>query len=653
MTIGSRTNSGTMRFRAAWAGAAIFLACLVAYFPAIRGGLIWDDDAHVTKSSLRSAHGLWRIWFELGATQQYYPVLHSAFWLEHRLWGDAVAGYHLVNILLHAAAACLFALLLRRLAADGNARWPWLAAFIFALHPVGVESVAWISEQKNTLSTVFYLLAALAYFRWRKGESPYWLATGLFVLALLSKSVTATLPAALLVLVWWRNGRLSWKDDVRPLAPWLVLGAAAGYFTAWVERTYIGAQGTSFDLSLVQRGLLAGRVVWFYLAKLAWPTGLIFIYPHWSVDPGAARQWLFPLGLLALAAVCWRLRRRTRAPLAALLLFVGTLAPVLGFINVYPFVFSYVADHFQYLAMLGVVALAAAGWDRWQAAAGSASMGPQAAAAIVLTALGVLTYRQCGMYRDAEALYRTTIARNPDCWMAYNNLGVLLVDSGRVGEGIAQYDEALRLKPDYAVSLNDLGAALFLQGDIPGAIARIEAALRLWPNYGEAHYNLGRALAAARRMPEAIDEFREAIRLKPDKANAHNNLGTALAMTGRLGEAVPELEEALRLAPDDAEAHNNYGNVLLMTNRVDEAVAHYEAALRLKPDYAEARMSLGNVRASRGDVSGAIGEFERVIRAHPNLPLAHALLARALRQAGRWEEAQAQLEEAQRLQTGR
>jgi len=352
------------RLRTAVFCAAIFLAALAAYLPAIRSGLIWDDDAHITKPELRSAAGLGRIWFELGATQQYYPVLHSAFWAEHRLWGDAAPGYHLVNVLLHAASACLLAALLRRLAVPG-AR---LAAFVFALHPVCVESVAWISEQKNTLSTAFYLLAALAFLRWRgigrdsppaepAGSRAYWLASGLFLLALLSKSVTATLPAALLVVLWWKQGRLSWKWDIRPLVPWLAMGAAAGYFTAWVERTYIGAQGTSFELTILERCLLAGRVVWFYLGKLLWPQELIFIYPHWQVDAAAGWQYLFLAGIAALAAAFWLLRHRTRGPLAALLLFTGTLFPVLGFFNVYPFIFYYVADHFQYLAMPGAIAL--------------------------------------------------------------------------------------------------------------------------------------------------------------------------------------------------------------------------------------------------------------------------------------------------------
>jgi hypothetical protein len=341
------------------------LVCLVygvtilAYWPALKGGLLWDDDHHVTQASLQSWEGLGRIWFELGATQQYYPILHSAFWVEHRLWGDAVLGYHLVNVFLHATNACLLLALMRRLEINGA----WLAAFLFALHPVHVESVAWIAEQKNTLSLVFYLLAALTYLRFRlQQHRSYWyLATGLFVLALLTKSVTATLPAALLVIFWWQQSRLEFRTDIAPLVPWFILGAASGLFTAWVERNVIMANGAAFDFSWVQRGLLAGRVVWFYVLKLLWPTSLIFTYPRWTVDVHAFGQYLYLLGLFCLWGGLFWLRRFSRGPLTALLIFGGSLLPVLGFFNVYPFIFSYVADHFQYLASVSMIVLVAVG----------------------------------------------------------------------------------------------------------------------------------------------------------------------------------------------------------------------------------------------------------------------------------------------------
>jgi hypothetical protein len=276
---------------------------LAAYQGVTHAGFIWDDDAHVTRAGLRSLRGLWRIWTEPGATQQYYPVLHSAFWVEHRLWGDAPAGYHAANVLLHAAAACLLLRVLRVLALPGA----FLAAALFAVHPVCAESVAWISEEKNTLSAVFYLSAALVYMGSERGRRPsaYAAATALFALALLSKSVTATLPAAVLVVIWWRRGRLSLKGDVLPLAPWFAMGAGAGAMTSWMERTHIGASGAAFGLGAAGRFLVAARALWFYLGKIAWPADLMFIYPRWPIEPGRPRAVPLPRGSC----------RRVRVPL--------------------------------------------------------------------------------------------------------------------------------------------------------------------------------------------------------------------------------------------------------------------------------------------------------------------------------------------------
>jgi Flp pilus assembly protein TadD len=611
--------SPDQRSRAALASAGIFLATLLAYWPALGGGFIWDDDAHVTPLALRSLHGLGRIWVEPGATQQYYPLLHSAFWVEHRLWGDTPFGYHLCNILLHATAACLVAAVLRGLAIPGA----WLAAFIFALHPVGVESVAWIAEQKNTLSTVFYLLSALTYLRWRdiqrgvgegigtggppvraaagskadtdgRAASPasasasarpylYFLALGLFALALLSKSVTATLPAALLVIFWWQSGRLAWKRDVIPLLPWFAVGAVAGLFTAWVERTYIGAQGAAFALSGVQRCLVAGRAIGFYLGKLFWPANLIFIYPHWTVDASQGWQYLFPLGVTAILVGFWLVRGQTRAPLAGMLFFVGSLFPALGFLNVYPFLFSYVADHWQYVASLGIVVPVAAGLTLLaRRIPGSAGWAGPALAVLLAGVLGALTWRQCGIYRDAQTLYRTTLAQNPACWLAHLNLGNIVLAEGRVDEAVAHYLEAERLEPDYPSTHFNLAKVWESQGREPDAIREYEQTLRLAPGDAVAHNNLGIALARTGRTDAAAAQFAEALRLVPGYAKADANFGVLLAGEGRTEEAVARYEQALRLSPDDADVHTNLGLALRALGRSEEAAVHFQKAAELR-----------------------------------------------------------------------
>ena len=650
--------------------ALIYGLALACYWPALHGGLVWDDAGHVTRPDLRSWAGLGRIWFDLRATQQYYPVLHSAFWIEHRLWGDATLGYHLMNVLLHAAACCLLAVALQRLledqlaqqacatpgGIDGNAtgrgagslRPPmagpyvgagWLAALIFAVHPVCVESVAWISEQKNTLALVFYLLAALAYldFAARRRWWSYGLALALFLLALATKSVTATLPAALLVVLWWRNGRLSWRRDVGPLVPWFLVALAAGLVTAWIERTVIGAAGGKFDLSAGQRILLAGRVIWFYLGKLVWPADLMFIYPHWNV-PAAAAGWCGWLGgALAVTVLFWLVRRRTRGPLAGWLFFAGSLFPALGFFNVYPFIFSYVADHFQYLASLGIIATVAvgiavvlAGATPWIRAGG------RLLCALLVITLAILASRESRIYRDAETLYRETLARNPACWMAHTNLGLALSSiPGRMPEAISHYEAALRIDPDLAETHVDLGLALSgIPGRLPDAISHYETALRINPDLAVGHNNLGLALASIPgRLPEAIAHYEAAVRIRPDLAVAHNNLGVALSSSpGRTPEAVSHFETALRINPDLVGAHFNLGLALAsIPGRLPDAISHYEAALRINPDYAEAHDNLGLALASiPGRLPEAISHFEAAVRVNPDYARAHFNLAQAL-----------------------
>jgi tetratricopeptide (TPR) repeat protein len=577
-------------------------ATLLAYLPALNGGFVWDDEHHVTAPALQSLEGLGKIWFHLGATAQYYPLLHSAFWIEHQLWGDATFGYHLINVLLHALSACLVVLIARRLSLAGT----WLAGFVFALHPVCVEAVAWISEQKSTLSGMFYLGSALAYlyFDQTRRRSRYLLALALFVLALLSKTVTATLPAALLVVLWWKHGRwLAWRRDIMPLLAWLPLGAAAGLFTAWVEKTYIGAAGGHYSLSAIQRVLLAGRVIWFYADKIVWPVNLIFTYPRWTVDPGQWWQWLFPAGVVVAFIGLAFLARRNRGPLAAALIFVGTLFPVLGFLNVYPFRFSWVADHFQYLASLAVIvplssALTAAAkqklTDRNRIALG----------AVLVATLGVLTWRQCGMYRDAETLYRETLRRNPASYMAHSNLGTLLMSQpGRMADAVAQLQTAIRLQPDDADTHLDLGVALeHTPGRAADAIAEYETAVRLNPGNATARYDLGSSLIdVPGRLPEAIAQLQQAVRLQPDFESAHLALAAALSrIPNRLSDAAAEYWAALQIEPGNAKVHVELGDVLArIPGRSGDAIVQYQAALSLHPGWQPVIQRLKQLQAGK------------------------------------------------------
>lgn len=632
---------------AVWFGALTFLLVLLAYLPALRGGFIWDDSGHVTRSDLRSLAGLARIWFEPGATQQYYPLLHSAFWFEHLLWGDAPFGYHLLNVLLHAANACLFAALLRRLAVPGA----WFAALLFALHPVCVESVAWVAEQKNSLSALLYLCAALAYLRFNSARTgrAYAVATLLFLAALLTKTVTATLPAALLVIFWWQRGSLAWRRDVVPLLPWFALGAASGLFTAHFERELIGASGADFNFSLADRLVIAGRVVWFYLGKLAWPADLIFIYPRWTIDAGSFAQWLgLFAALLLLAGVFWY-RRRSRAPLAATLLFAGTLFPVLGFFNVYPFVFSFVADHFQYLASLAIFALAGAGAARLSTRFPRPRPQFLAFGAAPLLLLGALTWAQAGMYRDVFTLYETTLARNPDAWMAHNNLAMELTNRGRVAEAIPHLEKVLQLRPHDAIAESNLGDDLLRQGRPTEALPHLERAVKLQPNFANAHNNLGAALSALGRPDEALAHHQEALRLQPDLASAEHNIGLVLAMSGKNAEAIPHFQRAAALDPQFPAAELSWGIALMLSGRFDDAVPHFERACDLDPNSVDSHFTFGRALAQHRRLAEAVEQFQIVLELEPRLGDAHQQLALVLRALGRSDEAQNHFLQARQL----
>lgn len=634
--------------RSGWAVALVFALTLLVYWHVLGADFIWDDDGHVTRASLLSFGGLVRIWFEPGATQQYYPVLHSAFWLEHHLWGDAAAGYHLLNVLLHATGACLFAALLRRLAVPGA----WLGALLFALHPVCVESVAWISEQKNTLSTGFYLLAALAYldFDDTRTPRPYAKATAFFFLALFTKTVTATLPAALLVIIWWRRGRLEGRRDVLPLLPWFALGIAGGLFTAHFERAMIGAQGAAFALSPVDRGLIAGRVAWFYAAKLLWPAHLVFIYPRWNIDASVAWQYLFPLGAVLVLATLVVWARRSRAPLAVALLFGGSLFPALGFVNVYPFIFSFVADHFQYLASLALFAAAAALLFRF-----FTRLRRDAAIAVgvlLFGTLGALSARQVRMYQDNETLFRATLARNPECWMAHNNLGNVLAAAGKPAEAVAEFQAALQYRADYPEAESNLGDQLNQLNRPAEAVPHLQRAIALQPNYPAAHNNLGVAYMALHRPQEGMAEFERALQLNPDDAQTHYNLGLALATSGRSADALPHFEAAARLNPDNVSAHSNLGMALALQGRFAEAYQHFDRAIDLRPDNADLRVQYGRVLAQAGRLDAAVAQFRRAVELNPNAPEPHATLARALHQLGHNAEAAQEMQLAQRLSSG-
>ncbi|MFH1267354.1 MAG: tetratricopeptide repeat protein, partial [Planctomycetota bacterium] len=537
--------------------------------PAMDGGFIWDDDAYVTENeALRSGAGLKDIWLRLDATPQYYPLVFTTFWVEYRLWELEPYGYHVVNVLLHGLGAALLWLILRRLAVPGA----WIAAAVFALHPVHVESVAWITERKNVLSGMLYLAALLAYIRFARPELPktpracawrwYVAALLLFIGALLSKTVVCSLPAVILLLLWWKRQRLSLRD-IWPLLPFFAVGAALALVTVWVEGHHVGAKIAGTDLSIAERCLVAGRVPWFYLGKLVWPTELTFIYPRWTVE--AARWWLlfFPAAVLVGLVTLWHLRRAIGwGPLVAALFFIGTLFPALGFIDVFPMRYSFVADHFQYLASIGPIALltalAVTAFKRvsQRTPDGTGDLGrsrivPRAAGVafvgVVLGTFGILTWQQGGIYRNTETLWRDTVAKNPRAWMARINLGNILVDQGKLDEAAAHFRAVLPADVKDAGSEVlarahfNLGNTMARQGMVDEAQAEYEEAIKIEPRYHPAYHGLGWAYEMRSDYDAAIEAYRTAVRLKPEYTAAQQALEAILAKKARIEAAAAEL----------------------------------------------------------------------------------------------------------------
>jgi tetratricopeptide (TPR) repeat protein len=560
-------------------GFFLFVAMLAAYQPAWNGTMIWDDDHHITRPDLRSINGLTRIWISLGATQQYYPLVHSVFWLEHHLWGEATLGYHLVNILLHFLSALLLVCILRRLAIPGA----WFVAAIFALHPIQVESVAWITELKNTLSGVFFFTTTLLYLKFdlERKRKYYIIAIGLFILGLMSKSVIAMLPVSLLVIFWWKRGKINWKNAVVPLLPFFLVGIISGLFTAWVERKFVGAEGSAFTFTIIERCLIAGRATWFYLGKIFFPFNLIFIYPRWNVSQAIWWQYLFPIATLALAGVLWVLRKRSRAPLAAFLFFIVMIFPALGFFNVYPFRFSFVADHFQYIACIGPIAFLAGGigWALIFLKGELRSFLKAIIYVIILLTLSFLTFKQSGMYTDVETLYQTTLKKNPACWMAHYNLAEFYSKAGRTDEAIEQYWKTLEAKPDHVEAYCNLGIILTQAGQFVEAIDCYKKALKIKPDYAKANNNIGILLAKTGHIEEAIEFYRKALEIDPNNIKIHFNLGNSFFQAGQTAEAISQYQKALEIAADDISILNRLLIVFEQSRHPNDAIPFLQKLL--------------------------------------------------------------------------
>ena len=623
-------------------GAAMIVALVAAaYYPALWGTFVWDDVIFAEEPVIHAARGVWNIWFSPGDIRNeghYWPIVYTTLWLEHKLWGLEPAGYHAVNIALHAGNALLVWRLMARLSVPGA----WLVAAVFAVHPLHVESVAWIIERKDLLSGAFYLGAVLAWIRFRESARarPYALALALFVAAMLSKSVAMTLPAALAVWQWWRHGRVSLGDWIA-LAPFFAVGlgiALADY------AFYASRESVDLGYTIAERMQIAGRALWFYAGKLAWPADLAVIYPLWEVGAGRLAAWAFVAGAAALAAVLWFARLRLgRGPLAGALFYAVALAPMLGFVDYGYMQFSFVADRFQYLAGAGVIAVlvgaAATGAARLPAPGRVAAW---VAATGVVLALGVLTWRQAGVYRDEVTLFGHVVAHNPTARDAHQNLGSALLDAGRIEEGIEASRIAAAQRPEMPGPLANIGRALIAQKRFEEAEAVLQRALELAPRNLAALQNLGEMQRRRGRIAQAEAAYRQALAVDDGYALAHAGLGHVLAQAGRHEEGLGHMSRALaaRTDPDlGGKLHIQMGRAARELGRLEAAARYFGRAVVARPDSPEPLFELAVMRVIQGRAEEAEGYRRRALELGGDSLMMLHTLAESLRKAQRLDEA--------------
>ena len=623
-------------------GAAVIVALVgVAYAPALGGGFVWDDVIFSEEPVILSPGGLWSIWFSPGDIRNeghYWPIVYTTFWLEHKLWGLAPAPYHVLNLVLHAVNALLVWCLARRLGIPGA----WLLGAVFAVHPLHVESVAWIIERKDLLSGLFYLTAALNWigFAHRPSVGRYVGTLALFVAGMLSKSVVVTLPAALLVWHWWHTGRITVADGKR-LLPFFAIGLAI----AWADFAfYASRESVDLGYSLAERTLIAARALWFYAGKLFWPMDLAVIYPRWTIDAGDPLAWAFVLAAVALAAGLWAARGRIgRGPLAGALLFAVTLAPVLGFIDYGYMQFSFVADRFQYLAGLGILAVlvgaAVAASARWPPAGRAAA---HVAAALAITVLATLSWRQAGVYRDEIALFGHIVSLNPAARDAHLNLGSALLTAGRIEDGIEASRIAAEQRPETAGPLANLGRGMLAQKRFDEAQAYLRQAIAMEPRHLSSLQNLAEVHRRRSRFEPAEAAYRRVLEIDPLYALAHAGLGHMLGQTGRHEEALEHMERVVSLRPDLSLVPALYVQMARSARqlgRLDEAEGHLRRALALRPDHQEPLREMAELRAAQGRADEAAAYRRRARDSVGDDPAALHAFAEALRKEQRLDDA--------------
>lgn len=576
----------------------ILACCIIAYYQVYSAGFIWDDEDYVIQNPvLRDWDGLLQIWFNPTSLPQYYPLVHTIFWIEYQLWGLNPFGYHLINVIIHGINAILVYNILKRL----KVSWALFAALLFGLHPVHVESVAWITELKNVLSGFFYLLALRFYLNWRpvvnvksSGFRYGVLAFIFFICALLSKTVTFSLPAAILLIVYWKRGRIS-KSDLLWSIPFFIVGVLFALYTSFLERTHVKASGPDFDLDFPERILIAGRALWFYVGKLFYPYPLSFNYTRWEINSASLFQWIYPVTFLVVLILLLLLRKKIgRGPLVAMLFFGGTLLPALGFFNVYPMIYSFVADHFQYLASLGPLCLFAAIAAKITQNHVTLKIRP-AIAGIIIIVLGILTFQQAKNYKDLETLWRDTLGKNPSSWLAMNNLSQILIDrGGNDDEAYQLLKRSIKIRPHWASHLN-LGVLEFRKGEKEKALGHFDHAISLGPDQPAAYHNKAHILMNNDSLEEALKYVNKALAIDNKYLDALATRGTIYYRIGMMNEAYKDAIRVIEMNPGDTKRLKLAGYAAFGMGDLDSALKWSANLVIRSPEDDQAQWLLSQV----------------------------------------------------------
>jgi Flp pilus assembly protein TadD len=630
-------------------GGLLVVATLVAYQHVWHAGFIWDDDRHLTQNpTIVGPLGLREIWTTRAA--RICPLVLTTFWVEHALWGLNPLPYHLVNVLMHTACGLVLWRVLRSLQVPGA----WLGAALWTLHPVQVETVAWVTELKNTQSCFFYLLGGFFFLKWIKREKPvpsllqwnYAAAALCCALAMASKSSTVILPVVLGLCAWWVDRRWRWRTAIG-LVPVALMSLATSALSIWTQHLE-GANDPQWDLSWPARLAVAGRVFWFYLGKLLWPHPLVFIYPRWNIDSTQIASYLPTAAMFALLLFLgWSRKGKLRPAFFAAACFLAALLPVLGLVQQFFLRYSFVGDHFQYLASMGPLALAAAGITTGFGALRNRGEYPYAfLSGTMLLVLGFLTWRQSAIYADVKTLWLATNARNPQSWLVHNNLGIIYSSEGSTEAAIEQYRQVAAINPGFSGTYSNLGIALMKERRVDDAINEFRRALAIDPVDPETHNNLGNAYRRKGWMDQAVDEFQTALKIDPRDVVARVNLGNSLQRMGRMGEALIQFQKALEIEPNNSGAHYGLGNALAQSGRMEEALAQYQEASRLEPGDPRIHTNLGAVFLKLGRMDDAIVQFREATEIDPGNADTHVNLGQTLMQRDRLDEAIAEYQKA-------